>query len=46
MLNDEQWPLARPYRRLAAGSVAGVTTARDARGVTEPEVQPEPEVRP
>ena len=42
VLEDEQWPLARPYRRLAAGSVAGVTTARAARGVTEPEAQPGP----
>ncbi len=40
VLVDPQWPLARPYRRLAAGSVAGVTTARAARGVTEPEAQP------
>ena len=36
VLNDRQWPMARPYRRLAAESVAGVTTAREARGVTEP----------
>ena len=36
VLNDRQWPLARPYRRLAAGPMPGVTTAREARGVTEP----------
>ncbi|HEY2281518.1 MAG TPA: hypothetical protein VGI00_24425, partial [Streptosporangiaceae bacterium] len=43
VLADQQWPLARPYRRLAAGSVAGVTTARAARGVTESETESEPE---
>jgi hypothetical protein len=32
VLEDHQWPLARPYRRLAAESVADVTTAREARG--------------
>jgi hypothetical protein len=35
-LEDPHWPLARPYRRLAAESVADVTTARKARGVSEP----------
>jgi hypothetical protein len=28
--------MARPYRRLAAASMPDVTTAREARGVTEP----------
>ncbi len=37
VLADIQWPMARPYRRLAAESVGDVTTAREARGVTEPE---------
>ena len=37
VLEDSQWPMARPYRRLAAGSMADVTTAREARGVTEPQ---------
>jgi hypothetical protein len=32
VLNDPRWPLARPYRRLTAGSLADVTTAREARG--------------
>jgi len=32
VLGDRNWPLARPYRRLAAGSVADVSTAREARG--------------
>jgi hypothetical protein len=36
VLEDRQWPLARPYRRLAAQSVAAVTTARKARGAPEP----------
>jgi hypothetical protein len=40
VLDDRQWPLARPYRRLAAGPVASVTTAREARGVTEPPPAP------
>ncbi len=35
VLADQQWPLARPYRRIAAESVADVATAREARGVTE-----------
>ncbi len=34
VLEDRQWPLARPYRRLAAGPVADVGTAREARGAT------------
>jgi hypothetical protein len=46
VLDDAQWPLARPYRRLAAGSVADVSTAREARGVTEPEAGPRPEAQP
>ena len=37
VLEAQDWPLARPYRRLAAGPVPGVTTARQARGVTEPQ---------
>jgi len=36
VFEDPHWPLARPYRRLAAESVADVTTARKARGVSEP----------
>ena len=32
VLEDPHWPMARPYRRLAAGSVADVSTAREARG--------------
>ena len=36
VLDDSQWPMARPYRRLAAGSMPDVTTAREARGATEP----------
>jgi len=36
VLEDSQGPMARPYRRLAAGSMADVTTAREARGVTAP----------
>jgi hypothetical protein len=46
VLEDVQWPMARPYRRLAAESVADVTRAREARGVTEPETPPEPEAQP
>ncbi len=37
VLEDRQWPMARPYRRLAAAPVADVVTARQARGLTEPE---------
>jgi len=36
VLEDRQWPMARPYRRLAAASMPDVATAREARGVTEP----------
>jgi hypothetical protein len=36
VLEDRQWPMARPYRRLAAASMPDVTTAREARGGTEP----------
>jgi hypothetical protein len=36
VLEDRQWPMARPYRRLAAASMPDVTMAREARGVTEP----------
>jgi hypothetical protein len=31
VLNDHQWPLARPYRRLTAAPMAEVGTAREAR---------------
>ena len=34
VLDDARWPMARPYRRLAAEPVAEVTTARRARGLT------------
>jgi hypothetical protein len=40
VLEDPQWPMARPYRRLAAGSMPDVTTAREARGATEPQSPP------
>ncbi len=40
VLEDHSWPMARPYRRLAAGPVADVTTARKTRGVSEPEPSP------
>jgi hypothetical protein len=36
VLEDQEWPMAKPYRRLAAGPMPEVTTARQARGVTEP----------
>ena len=36
VLEDPHWPMARPYRRLAAGPMPGVTTAREARGATGP----------
>ena len=34
VLEDRHWPMARPYRRLAAGPVPDVGTAREARGAT------------
>jgi hypothetical protein len=40
VLDDRQWPMARPYRRLTAHPIAGVTTARRARGATERESPP------
>ena len=40
VLDDRHWPMARPYRRLAAEPVADVSTARRARGVGEPEPAP------
>ena len=40
VLDDHEWPMARPYRRLAAGSMPGVTTARQARGAPEPGLSP------
>jgi len=36
VLEDHEWPMARPYRRLAAGPVPDVAAAREARGATEP----------
>jgi Mannosylglycerate hydrolase MGH1-like glycoside hydrolase domain len=36
VLEDRQWPMARPYRRLAAASMPDVAIARESRGVTEP----------
>jgi hypothetical protein len=40
VLQDHQWPMARPYRRLAAESMPDVTTAREARGATGPQSPP------
>ena len=40
VLDDHEWPMARPYRRLAAEPVGDVTTAREARGVREPQSSP------
>ena len=40
VLEDHNWPLARPYRRIAAEPMADVVTAREARGVSE-EKQPD-----
>ena len=37
VLEDHNWPLARPYRRLTAEPIADVSTAREARGVSEEE---------
>jgi hypothetical protein len=37
VLDDDQWPMARPYRRLAAAPMPEVATARLARGLTEQE---------
>jgi hypothetical protein len=37
VLEDHHWPMARPNRRIAAAPMPGVTTAREARGVTEPQ---------
>ena len=36
VLEDRHWPMARPYRRIAAAPMPGVGTAREARGATEP----------
>ena len=30
VLEDRRWPMARPYRRLAAAPIAGVSVARKA----------------
>jgi hypothetical protein len=35
VLEDERWPMAKPYRRLAAEPVADVSSARQARGVRD-----------
>ena len=32
VLDDRQWPMARPYRRLTGAPIPGVSTARKARG--------------
>ena len=40
VLDDHEWPMARPYRRLAAEPVGDVTTAREARGVRQPQSSP------
>ena len=40
VLEDRRWPMARPYRRLAAAPMADVSTARQARGVSEPQSPP------
>jgi hypothetical protein len=40
VLEDREWPMARPYRRLAAAPVASVTAAREARGVSEQQSRP------
>ena len=37
VLDDRQWPMARPFRRLTAAPMADVTMARRARGVGEQE---------
>ena len=40
VLGDRHWPMARPYRRLGAAPMPGVSTAREARGATEPPPRP------
>ena len=40
VLGDRHWPMARPYRRLGAAPMPGVSTAREARGATEPPSRP------
>ncbi len=37
VLGDRHWPLARPYRRLAASGIPDVATVREARGAAGPE---------
>ena len=37
VLGDPQWPMARPFRRLTAAPMAGVSMARRARGAGEQE---------
>jgi hypothetical protein len=37
VLADRHWPMARPYRSIAAAPIPDVTTARQARGATEPQ---------
>ena len=46
VLDDHEWPMARPYRRLAAEPVGDVTTAREARGVRPPQSSPDPGLPP
>jgi len=36
VLEDPHWPMARPYRRIAAEPMPGITTAREARGAAGP----------
>jgi len=36
VLEDPHWPMARPYRRIAAEPMPGVATAREARGAAGP----------
>jgi hypothetical protein len=40
VLEEQQWPMARPYRRLAAEPVADVGSARQARGVSREDPRP------
>jgi len=34
VLKEQRWPMAKPYRRLAAEPMADIATARQARGVS------------
>jgi hypothetical protein len=40
VLEGRPWPMAQSYRRIAAAPMPDVTTAREARGVTEPPSPP------